>query len=288
MPPILHSIIIPHHKRFNRLFLCIWSIERSARICGISDYEIIVVDQNPEVDIQLALRGVRCALYGEGINTNRLRIFPDPRPMPVVDTPDGPISLFSKPQALNLGMERASGDVLTFLDCDAIVGASWLTGAEWLASDEGADTIRLCFRVKLLLPEMGADELIAGAQAEDKVTEWFRRYDEKHLFPRAHEAYFDPEINSACEMQHGTVFGNSQFSIRRDVLGDLRWNEDYVGAGFEDLWMIREISRQAGDSYKGTMRTKADEAMFHIFSVREPYWHNAFVNTQNRERYLNS
>ncbi len=269
-----HSIIVPHRNRLQRLALCVWSIERSARICGIDDYEIIVADQG---SIGILPVGV----------TGKVRIVSDLRPMSMVDTPKGPVALFNKPRAINRGIKAAQGDVLTFLDADAVVGGRWLTGAEWLASDEGADTTRLCYRVRIL-PEETADELGPGPQADQKVGEWFRRYDEGKLFTRGHEGYAAPEINATGCWDPRLTFGNSQFSIRGDVLGDLRCDETYIGAGYEDLEFIQSIWRQAGVDYSGVIRTKADEAMFHIYSVRESDWHNADANQVNRERYRQS
>ena len=280
---MLHSILIPHRNRLKRLQLCIWSIERSARICGIApnEYEVIVADQ--------ASDGGTAALHATFHYIVRdiatIRVLRDPGGLATVDTPGGPVSVFSKPRALNHAIEAAQGEVLTFLDADAIVGSRWLEGAEWLASDKGADTTRLCYRVRYL-PESTALEWTPCPESEAVLADCFRRYDDGDLFPRAHEAYLDPEVNAVCELQHGAVFGNSQFSIRRETLGELRGDEGYTGAGFEDLEFIRAISRQAGEAYKGVIRTDPEEAMFHIRNTREPGWGCDFLNQANRKRYL--
>ena len=66
--------------------------------------------------------------------------------------------------------------------------------------------------------------------------------------------------------------GNSQFSIRRDKLGDLKFDERYIGRGHEDIAFNRAIAEQQpcrcfvnhdpnyrlGRCDKGTLRLKVD------------------------------
>jgi hypothetical protein len=65
-------------------------------------------------------------------------------------------------------------------------------------------------------------------------------------------------------MPRGLTFGNSQFSMCRDVLGDLRYNEAFVGRGYEDLWFIRETWKRAPASYRAEIITDADHGLLHV------------------------
>jgi len=251
----MHSIIIPHRNRSKLLALCLWSIERSARECRNDDYEIIVSDQGSDRLPPLL---------------SKARLIRDSSPLSRFQTKDGSKEFFCKGRAVNRGIEAAEGDVLTFLDADAVAGRRWISGAEWLR--DHPEVTRLCYRVRMV-----------HETSLDDVDAWFAQYD---ALPLAFEGYCAPEIAATGCGNSNLVFGNSQFSIRRDVLGDVRCDERYIGAGYEDLQFIRAIWRRAGENYKGVIRTEADEALLHIFSTREPDWHDAEVNRANRMRYL--
>ena len=102
---------------------------------------------------------------------------------------------------------------------------------------------------------------------------------------RGHEGYASPEINATGCGDPNLTFGNSQFTIRRETLGSLRCDERFKGSGYEDLTFIADIWQRAGDSYKGSIRTKAEHAMFHIRNERESDWYNAHLSDINRKLY---
>lgn len=233
----MHSILIPHRNYNAYLDLCLWSIYRSAQRCEIpaNEWRVWVIDCGSETS-PLPSKQVSVCLC----------------------PPPPPGRLFNKPLALNVGIELAlkhdKADVLTFLDADAIVGLRWLenTQTPW-------DATRLCYRVRKI-PKARFQEFYDSALKGDGavVADAFEHY---NGYSRAFEAYRQVEHNADTGLP---VFGNSQFSIRADVLGDLRFNESLEGRGFEDLWLIREIWRKYGDAYRGIVAKDADHAMFHV------------------------
>ena len=228
---MLHSIVIPHRRREKYLKWCL------TRLLDVMDntggVEIIIVNghqyRHPETS---------------GLE-DRIRV------ITIRDTDE----LFNKPKYLNVGIEHACGDVLTFLDCDAIVGERFFESAWRLVADE--TITRLCYRVRVL-PADVVDELEKAKSPELLMYEWFEDYDCYHL---GFEGYVEPHLPAGSGEP---VFGNSQFSMRRRALRGLRFNEDFTGRGFEDLWMIREIWRHYGDKYRGVLVDDAEHAMFHI------------------------
>lgn len=245
LPKIMkHSVIIPHRNRAAYLDGCIWSIYRAARMTGFSSCEILIVDNPPK--------------YGQFLEFGNASRF-GPFPVKII-TDSVFMQPFNKARLLNLGIERASGDVLTFLDADAIVPERFLTLPLMLLDDE--KYTKLCWRVRCLnypcLRQLeadpdGRDDLVAG---------WFDKYS-KYDIP--FEAYGEPHTSnpSLSRPEDGPAFGNSQFSITREKLGDLRYNEEYKGRGFEDLWMNREIWRQYSDDYNPVPPSDS-RGMFHI------------------------
>ena len=49
----------------------------------------------------------------------------------------------------------------------------------------------------------------------------------------------------------GQPWGNSQFSMTVEALGDLRFHETYEGRGFEDVDFLRQVAAKFGDRYVG-------------------------------------
>jgi glycosyltransferase involved in cell wall biosynthesis len=247
----MHSIIIPHKNRNANLELCLNSIRVSADACGRFDYEVIIVDAGSDVTPDCSSKNERLVLFAD---TPPVTLYP------------GETAPFWKPSILNVGMDAAKGDILTFLDADAVVGRRFMDGVKLL--DDHALT-RLCYRVRYI-------------DARDIATYASRSMFDFLTHPIAYEAYGAPDTPGIG----GTpVFGNSQFSIRRDSLGDLRWDENYIGRGFEDLSFIRDIWRRHGNSYVGKMVTEPDEAMYHITHDYSPGFGCDRWNNRNRRIY---
>ncbi len=246
----MHSIIIPHRNRYEHLATCLWSLHRSARHMHVarSEYEIIVVDNGSPLlptyrtDIRLVL------------DESSMRIF-------------------NKPKLLNLGISAAKGDILTFLDCDMIVGLKWMGNVHLF--DTRPEITRLCYRSAHLPPSyLRVDRMEESVDLAFGQYAHFKRRDEAHCEPQSMTCKGEP------------LFGNSQCSMTRDALGAIRYNEKFVGAGFEDIWFTREVWRRHGEKYLGVMPTQPRECMFHIkHDLRQPNWRGGVFLDANSKMY---
>jgi glycosyltransferase involved in cell wall biosynthesis len=272
----MHSILIPHRNRNAWLDLCIWSILRSAYNCAVSQYEVVIADNGSDT----------------------VPVFDDPRVRVIVD--ESPMPIFNKPRLLNIALDSVEGDVLTWLDCDMIVGKQWMDGAKYLYEPfrpgmPSSAIVRVCYRVRRLPEDLRFP--ITNANGREKfVDALFADYDAlddrgEPKYPRGWEAYrkvemdrFDEQAFTSSDVTEwihyiegdrqvrqpvkgwakGAIFGNSQWSIRRDALGDIRGDERYEGRGFEDIEIIERIRQRCGDKYVGYIRYDADCNLFHV------------------------
>ena len=239
----MHSIIIPHRDMLPTLAWTLWSIRQAAKASRITDYEVIVVDACSASPVLV------------GVDDPHVNVVLCTEPMPV----------FNKPVLLNRGIDSAQGDVLTFLDADMLVGRKFLRGVGALAACPAI--IRLCYRVRQLSKPRWKE--LAEADNRDKQTRWlFRRYNH---FDQRYEAYGTHHHNAPPEndAERCRVFGNSQFSIRREHL--IRPDERFTGYGTEDLAWMQSYEKQYGDAYYGHLDGRGDYSLFHI--PHEHGWH---------------
>lgn len=280
----MHSILVPHRDRNAYLDLCIWSIKRSARICDVEDYEIVIAEHGSR---QIPPP------------SNHVRVIVDERPMPTVMIRDRPLeNVFNKPRLQNVAIDEARGDVLSFVDCDALVGSMWMAGVNQLTLDPRLT--RLCYRVRYLKETwLGKLESVDNNSRASQLAGCWKEYDAPAPGPRTKnackydlgfEAYrlpacdrfdrvaFEPGVKLGYEETDGwaagEVFGNSQFSITRKALGDTRPNEEYAGRGNEDIEFNRSIWRAHGEhkGHVGLIRFGPEWNMFHLKHPYDPAW----------------
>lgn len=179
--------------------------------------------------------------------------------------------VFNKSRLYNVGIERTTTDVLTFLDADMLVGERFMGGVDIL--HERPEIHKLCYRVRRLPRKVSARWLDATpkawpALAHQTFADW------KH-FQLEWEAYCHPlEDNPKNHAYHPTkAHGNSQFSVRREVMGDLRYDERYEGHGREDLDFNIRFANRFGDDYRGHLRTEPEYGLLHLWHPKDmPGW----------------
>ncbi len=236
---MLHSVIIPVRDRQAALGLCLRSLHASADYCAAKDWEVIVVDDNYDSD------DYRIGKYfdPEGFNAKQYCVAKS--------------QWFNKPRLLNIGISHAKGDVLTFLDADAIVAPLFMENPQRLCDDPALT--KLCYRVRHL-SAVDAEPLRTAHNYPTVIQKLFADYDKKRI--RA-EHYGQPDKGS-WKRTSTPVFGNSQFSIRREVLGDLRFDERFKGRGYEDIHFNFLIWKHYYKTYRAEIVTDADHAMYHV------------------------
>ena len=240
-----HTIIIPHRDRPDHLRACLWSIRRSAEVTGRTDYEVHVVDDGEREYTWPVYERVRHTWSpGHG------------RP-------------FNKSLLLNWGTEYSLGEFITFLDADAIVGPRWLECVPF-----GEHITRVCYRVRYIT---APDTWTTAYDSCPLAFEAYGSPDSSPLGGAAHQGMARGEVDpdgpwKPDSPDDSLVFGNSQFTIRREALGDLRFDENFTGRGFEDLDMIWRIWLKHGRRYKGVIWTDADHAMFHLTHDYDATW----------------
>ena len=102
----------------------------------------------------------------------------------------------------------------------------------------------------------------------------FDRYNERNeqtgrdLYAKKHEAYGYVDAGEAP--YDLPVLGNSQFSVKKKSLGDLRYDERYFGRSFEDLDFIHRFYHKCIPFYTCAIMTEGSYAMFHIQHAYTP------------------
>lgn len=262
-----HTIIIPHRNRHEHLRLCLWSIRRSAGICGVFDYLVVVVDNGSDPPPVLEDDGRSC----------RVRLVRDFRPMPI----------FNKSALLNLGLELTRDGVVTILDADAIVGQRFMSGIEPLAKPK---LTRICYRVRSVV-DADLRAVLAchsPAMTAEIIDTLFGQYNDRcqsaDRFRLLWEAYRFPDRNRHEPEQQ--PWGNSQFSMRRADIGDLRFDETMPGKGWEDIDFNRQVYAKYRDTFRGNIWTDPDHAMLHLTAPKKTIdWSNESIQMQNFKRY---
>ena len=283
----MHSIIITHRARQAHLRLAAWSIRRSAAICGERDYEIVVVHNGNDDPPPTA---------------PHLRVIFDDWPMPI----------FNRSRLINLGIAAAgvvahpdqidrsmqerwppaiesasrpdrqviADDVLTILDADAVVGPRWFEGARQLRR---TSLVRVCYRVRCLTP---AAQRVFASSWPPPTGLVDRLFASAHLFPPVPDTFGSGEIAALTGSAIGRIYGNSQLSIRRGALGNLRFDESFVGWGSEDLDFNRRLVAHHGPDYRALLDTRGNRSIFFLPHPYDLTWRNNAQASANYTRYL--
>jgi len=248
---MFHSVLIPHRDRNAHLGLCLWALDRSACLSGVSEWEAVVVDC-----------GSGELPRGEGPNIQVIRDESAP-------------AEFNKSRAYNLGIKAARGDVLTFLDADAIVGRRFMEAALCL---EDASLDRCCYRVRYL-PMYEETRIRCAEDRGAYLDDLFEDYDRYGMGLEAYGS-FHLDIRRHPKIG-GEPWGNSQFSITREKLGEVRHDES-IGWGMEDIDMNMMLQARFGKGYRGRIFTDPEHAMFHIEHPTRDWNNNGFLGRRRR------
>lgn len=267
-----HAILIPHRGRHEVLADCLASIDYAYRTYG-SPWPTRVIVAGPEGDIDFgylarlveASSGV-VPLFWAGYTPKALG--------------DREPEIYNKAEGLNVAIDAAidqGAEVVTFLDCDMVVGPQWGLSIDRL---EDPNLIRLCYRVRNLPIAWSLPDEPAVLEAI------FDRYDD---WPLAYEAYGSPTWGGGRKHapidEPVAVFGNSQYSIELAVLGDLRHDERHVGRGFEDLDLIDRIATLHGARYEAEIVTDGPRALLHRKHAYDPAWQDPNCLRASKDLY---
>lgn len=181
---------------------------------------------------------------------------------------DRKATVFNKAQLLNDGVEYANGDVLTFIDADSIVGSAFMESVNALIDDPAMT--KLCYRVR---------------KCDDITKDHAKLFAAYDSFPLAGEAYGAPHnLRSGRKSESEAVYGNSHFSITREKLANVRWDESFLDGRMEDVEMNRRIAAYHGPAYKATIVTDPSHAILTLDHGRNPAW-NATQTHRNNATY---
>jgi hypothetical protein len=289
---MLHSVIIPHRNRNADLRHCLWALGQSARACELTphDVEVLVVDTRSDDLPEISGYGCRTRLVFDPSLLASVTITHDHGGGQTSTTSH---RVYCKPAALNVGLDAAKGELLTFLDADSIVGPRFFGAWDELAPLE---ITKLAYRVKRI-DDKGVKLL--EKKGSLSLVETRERWGHLSL---ATEIYVTPGNDIAIGNVRGVpeefkvrdpnrVIGNSQFTIPRENLRGRRWNEDYVGAGYEDLDMLRGIYRDYGGhggDYRAEIALDPDYAIMQIPTPdnNQPDWRPPGLSAMNVRRYF--
>jgi len=244
----MHSIIVPiflpetdgcQESQFDwlgALKSCILSINCAFRLAENDEYEIVVMCGN---DIGPQIDSVR---YVESVP---------------------PQKTFNKPALLNQGIKVSRGNTISFLDADVMVGVDF---SQTLKALDQPSLTKVCYRLRYL----PAHKTPADHQSCRNVEMAFDNYE---AMPLRIESYGQPHLTYYKPAPAGlAIFGNSQFSITRKNLGDVRYRETCENGRASDLVFNLDLAVSHGEKYKARIFTDAAHSLLTFRHPRSTAW----------------
>jgi len=261
-----HTILIAHARRSEYLRLCLESLARSAAVCGLvpGDLEVLVLDHSGLGAVPGTLRAIHPAI----------RVLPDTAPVGEV---------FNKSRQLNRGLRLAAGEIVTVLDCDMIAGPRFLSCVRSLKDPL---ITRVCYRVRRLAEKQTLSLLACDSPAmvEAQLTALRANHAAIAALPCEFEGWRFPDRGRQEPAEQ--PWGNSQFSMRREDLAGLAFDEELAeGHGFEDVDFNRQVYERFGEKYRGRFYGGADHSLLHLHHGPVAGWDDPARSQANLARY---
>lgn len=238
MPEV--SIVIPVFNDAMRLQKCLQSLEKQTY--PKKNYEIIVVDNDSEDDVEQVVRGFSHAIYSHEKMTGSYA-------------------------ARNKGIDIASSTILGFTDADCLPHGDWI--------EKGVQAVTTSSKVGIIAGEI---EFLYKNSNQPTTVELFETITAFDIKRFASELHFAPTANMFTRRD---VFDNvGRFQALLKSGGDLQWGQRVFAAGYSIVYMnnvvvrhpARHSLRQIVRRYKrftGGLNDVRIERMSKIFRI---YW----------------
>lgn len=200
------SVIIATYRRYRKLLECLRSLSL-AKQAGMANLEVIVVDDGGGLSHEIEQEDAGLDIQWIYLSRN-----------------------LGQPGAQAVGVQKAKGEILAFLDDDAIVARHWLKAIENYFKQN---------------PEVGA--VLGKIEALD-LSHILARM-RQQIYERRHRLYTDPDymarLKAEYDLRVGAVSGLSShisggdFAIRRSVLFDVGGLAENIRLGCDDLMSQR-------------------------------------------------
>lgn len=255
----MNSIIYAYRNRPSMLRACLRSIELFSKTVPNKSFEIVLVDLGSENSKPIVKK------YDDLI----------PLKYYWIDYK----GIFWKTKALNYGVKRCSGDIVTILDIDGLIGPSFLSGTHCYFSDPSNTNTRLSHRVRIMYGNMNR-----FFSSNDNFTEkdiYSFILNRIKLTKMTQERYSVecrllrdiPKDQHTPYLEENEVVGCSHCSLSKDNYISIGGcNEEFIGHGCEDLEFNLRCMRKLK---VGRMLRDPEYNIFHIEHSHGLGWTNS-------------